>query len=119
MLRFNDIAEKVLDYSPRADLDLLRKAYIFSAKVHQGQVRLSGEPYLSHPLEVAGILADMKLDVTSVAAGLLHDTLEDSYTTFDELKSVVGEEITAIVDGVTKIAHIKFSSQKEEHCAMV
>ncbi len=114
MLRFNDIAEKVLDYSPKADLDLLRRAYIFSAKVHQGQVRLSGEPYLSHPLEVAGILADMKLDAASVSAGLLHDTLEDSYTTLDELKSGVGEEIASLVDGVTKIAHIEFSSKKEE-----
>jgi guanosine-3',5'-bis(diphosphate) 3'-pyrophosphohydrolase len=114
MLRFNDIADKVLDYSPKADLDLLRRAYIFSAKIHQGQVRLSGEPYLSHPLEVAGILAEMKLDVASVSAGLLHDTLEDSYTTLDELKSGVGEEIASLVDGVTKIAHIEFSSKKEE-----
>jgi GTP pyrophosphokinase len=114
MLRFNDIAEKVLDYSPKADLDLLRRAYIFSAKVHQGQVRLSGEPYLSHPLEVAGILAEMKLDAASVSAGLVHDTLEDSYTTLDELKSGVGEEIASLVDGVTKIAHIEFSSKKEE-----
>ncbi|MFQ5457018.1 MAG: RelA/SpoT family protein [Myxococcota bacterium] len=114
MLRYNDIAEKVLEYNPRAELDLLSRAYIFSAKVHQGQVRLSGEPYLSHPLEVAGILAQMKLDVASVAAGLLHDTLEDSYTTLDELKVVVDEEIANIVDGVTKIAHIRFSSRKEE-----
>jgi GTP pyrophosphokinase len=114
MLRFNDIADKVLEYSPKVDLDLLRRAYIFSAKVHQGQVRLSGEPYLSHPLEVAGILADMKLDAASVAAGLLHDTLEDSYTTLDELKSGAGEEVASLVDGVTKIAHIEFSSQKEE-----
>lgn len=114
MLRYNDIAEKVLEYNPTAELDRLSSAYIFSAKVHQGQVRLSGEPYLSHPLEVAGILADMKLDVASVAAGLLHDTLEDSYTTLDELKAVVGDEIANIVDGVTKIAHIEFSSRKEE-----
>ncbi|MDP3939985.1 MAG: bifunctional (p)ppGpp synthetase/guanosine-3',5'-bis(diphosphate) 3'-pyrophosphohydrolase [Deltaproteobacteria bacterium] len=114
MLRYNDIAEKVLSYNPKADLDLLGGAYIFSAKVHQGQVRLSGEPYLSHPLEVAGILAEMKLDVTSIAAGLLHDTLEDSFTTLDELKTVVGDEIANIVDGVTKIAHIEFSSKKEE-----
>jgi GTP pyrophosphokinase len=114
MLRYNDIEEKVLAYNPKADIDLLNKAYVFSAKVHQGQVRLSGEPYLSHPLEVAGILTDMKLDVASVAAGLLHDAIEDSYTTLDELKVVVGEEITALVDGVTKIAHISFSSRKEE-----
>ncbi len=114
MLRYNDIAEKVLGYSPKADLDLLGSAYIFSAKVHQGQVRLSGEPYLSHPLEVAGILAEMKLDVMSIAAGLLHDTLEDSFTTLDELKTVVGEEIANNVDGDTKIAHIEFSSRKEE-----
>ncbi len=114
MLRFNDIVEKVLAYNPKADVDLLTKAYVLSAKVHQGQVRLSGEPYLSHPMEVAGILADLKLDVDSIAAGLLHDAIEDSYTTLDELKGVVGEEVAGLVDGVTKIAHISFSSRKEE-----
>ncbi len=114
MLRFNDIVEKVLAYNPRADVDLLNRAYVLSAKVHQGQVRLSGEPYLSHPMEVAGILAELKLDVASIAAGLLHDAIEDSYTTPDELKGVVGEEVASLVDGVTKIAHISFSSRKEE-----
>ncbi|OGP84463.1 MAG: GTP pyrophosphokinase [Deltaproteobacteria bacterium RBG_13_65_10] len=114
MHRFNDIADKVVAYNPKADLDLLSRAYIFSAKVHQGQVRLSGEPYLLHPLEVAGILADMKLDTASVAAGFVHDTIEDSYATLDELKAVVGEEITEIVDGVTKIANISFTSLKQE-----
>ncbi|MBI5062108.1 MAG: bifunctional (p)ppGpp synthetase/guanosine-3',5'-bis(diphosphate) 3'-pyrophosphohydrolase, partial [Desulfatitalea sp.] len=73
MIRINDIIDKITDYNPDADLDLIDRAYIFSAKVHDGQVRLSGEPYLSHPLEVATILAAMKLDMVSVAAGLLHE----------------------------------------------
>ena len=73
MIRINDIVDKVSDYLPDADLDIIERAYIYSARVHEGQVRLSGEPYLSHPLEVAGILADMKLDPESVTAGLLHD----------------------------------------------
>ena len=85
MLRFNDIADRILEYNPSCDLSLLQRAYVFSAKVHEGQERLSGEPYLVHPLEVAGILVDMRMDDVSVAAGLLHDTLEDTLTTREEL----------------------------------
>ena len=81
LIRLNDILEKVSRNFPGADLSLIEKAYVFSAKVHQGQVRLSGEPYLIHPLEVAAILADMKMDIATVAAGLLHDTVEDTYAT--------------------------------------
>jgi GTP pyrophosphokinase len=77
MIRFEDLLEKVRGYSPDADLELLRRAYVFSALEHKGQVRHSGEPYLVHPLEVADVLADMKLDVVCVAAGLLHDVVED------------------------------------------
>jgi len=76
MIRFNDILSQLLSYHPKADTGLLEKAYVYSAKVHQGQVRLSGEPYLSHPLEVAHILAHIKIDVISVVGVLLHDTLE-------------------------------------------
>ena len=72
MLRFNDIADRMLEYNPDIDLELLQRAYVFSAKVHDGQERLSGEPYLVHPLEVAGILVDMRMDDVSVAAALLH-----------------------------------------------
>ena len=75
MIRINDVIDKISEYHPEADLDIIERAYIYSARVHEGQVRLSGEPYLSHPLEVAGILSDMRLDVISVAAGLLHEVI--------------------------------------------
>ena len=78
MIRINDIIDKVAEYQPQADLDIIDRAYIYSARVHDGQVRLSGEPYLSHPLEVAGILSDIKLDIISVAAGFLHDVIEET-----------------------------------------
>jgi GTP pyrophosphokinase len=114
MLRFNDILERLTSYNPHADTDLLRKAYVFSAKVHLGQVRLSGEPYLIHPLEVAGILTQLKLDVASLATGLLHDAMEDTLTTLKEIQENFGEEIAQLVDGVTKISQISLRSSKEE-----
>jgi GTP pyrophosphokinase len=116
MLRFNDILERLTTYNPNADTDLLRKAYVFSAKVHLGQVRLSGEPYLNHPLEVTGILTQLKLDVASVATGLLHDTVEDTLTTLKEIQENFGEEIAQLVDGLTKISLISLRSS-EEHQA--
>jgi GTP pyrophosphokinase len=84
-------------------LELVEKAYIFSAKVHEGQVRLSGESYLSHPLEVAWILTQMKMDQVTIAAGLLHDTLEDTLATPEMIKDRFGPEVLRIVNGVTKI----------------
>ena len=114
MLRFNDIAEQIEAYNPSADLGLLEKAYVFSAKVHQGQVRRSGEPYLIHPLEVAGILVKMKLDMASVITGLLHDTIEDTLTTMEEIKERFGDEIAQLVDGVTKISQISFQTREEQ-----
>ena len=116
MLRFNDILERLTSYNPNADTDLLRKAYVFSAKVHLGQVRLSGEPYLNHPLEVAGILTQLKLDVASVATGFLHDTVEDTLTTRKEIQDNFGDEIAQMVDGLTKISQISLRSS-EEHQA--
>ena len=113
MLRFNDIADRMLEYNPGVDLELLQRAYIFSAKVHEGQERLSGEPYLIHPLEVAGLLVKMRLDDVAVAAGLLHDTLEDTLTTREELERHFGEQVAFLVDGLTKIAKIEFSSAKQ------
>ena len=113
MLRFNDIADKVLEYQPDADLALLQRAYVFGAKVHEGQQRLSGEPYLVHPLEVAGILTEMRMDEATVAAGLLHDTLEDTLTTLPELKRLFGDEVATLVEGLTKIAKIEFTSARE------
>jgi len=113
MLRFNDILERLTAYNPNADIDLLKKAYVFSAKVHVGQVRLSGEPYLNHPLEVAGILTQLRLDVASVATGLLHDTVEDTLATLNEIQETFGEEIAQLVDGLTKISLISLRSSEE------
>ena len=113
MLRFNDIADRILEYDPGCDLALLQRAYVFSAKVHEGQERLSGEPYLIHPLEVASVLVDLRMDEVTVAAGLLHDTLEDTLTTADELRRLFGEQVTFLVEGLTKIAHVEFRSSAE------
>src|SRR5215204_3626083 len=113
MIRFESLLEKVRSYSPEADLELLRRAYVFSALEHKGQVRHSGEPYLIHPLEVADSLADMKLDVVAVAAGLLHDVVEDTLTTPERINELFGPEIAHVVEGVTKIGAIPFSSSEE------
>ena len=113
MIRFEDLLDKVRGYSPDADLELLRRAYVFSALEHKGQVRHSGEPYLVHPIEVADILADMKLDAVCVAAGLLHDVVEDTLTTIERIRETFGEDVAHIVEGVTKISAITFSSSEE------
>jgi GTP pyrophosphokinase len=113
MIRLNNILDKVVSYNPGADLDVIRKAYVFSAKVHQGQTRLSGEPYLIHPMEVSALLAELRLDVQTVATGLLHDTLEDTLTTYEELQNIFGVEIANLVDGVTKISKIHFKTKEE------
>jgi GTP pyrophosphokinase len=110
MIRITDILDKVAELYPAADLDIIDRAYIFSARVHDGQVRLSGEPYLSHPLEVAGILADMNLDPVSIAAGLLHDVIEDTHSTPEQIEEMFGPEVRHIVVGVTKLSTLPFSS---------
>lgn len=112
-VRLEDIVERIQNYSPGADVDLLRRAYIFSAKVHQGQTRLSGETYLNHPIEVAAILANLKLDAATVAAGLLHDTLEDTTATSEELKEMFGEEVAGLVEGMTKISRMELQSREQ------
>ena len=112
MIRINDIIDKINEYHPEADLDIIERAYIYSARVHAGQVRLSGEPYLSHPLEVAGILSDMKLDVISVAAGLLHDVIEDTQAVPEEVEELFGPEVRHIVSGVTKLSGLSFHSTR-------
>lgn len=114
MLKLSDILDLVKSYHPQADLDLIRKAYVCSAKYHAGQVRKSGEPYLSHPLEVAKILAELKLDEASICTGLLHDTVEDTEATKDEIEAVFGKDIAYLVDGVTKLSQIKFHSSEEK-----
>src|SRR5690606_1361746 len=113
MIRFEDLLDRVRSYSPDADLELLRRAYVFSALEHKGQVRHSGEPYLVHPLEVADILAGMKLDAVCVAAGLLHDVVEDTLTTPEKIRERFGEDVAHIVEGVTKIGAIPFSTSEE------
>ncbi len=112
MMRFNDIADKLLEYDPGADLELLQRAYVFSAKVHDGQERLSGEPYLIHPLEVAGILVNMRLDDVSIAAGLLHDTVEDTLASLEEIQRLFGDEVAFLVEGLTKISKVQFRSAR-------
>src|SRR5919201_278307 len=113
MIRFEDVVEKVRAYSPDTDVELLRRAYVFSAFEHRGQVRHSGEPYLIHPLAVADFLADMKLDGVAIAAGLLHDVVEDTLTTIDRIRELFGPEVAHVVEGVTKISAIRFSSSEE------
>src|SRR5512146_3114032 len=109
MIRFEDLVEKVRAYSPDADVELLRRAYVFSAFEHRGQVRHSGEPYLIHPLAVADVLADMKLDVVAVSAGLLHDVVEDTLTTPERITALFGPEVAHSVEDVTQIGAIPFS----------
>ena len=113
-MNINGLIDRVRSYDSGADIDLVRRAYEFSAAVHKGQKRLSGEPYLIHPVEVAAIITDLRLDVASVVTGLLHDTVEDTLTTLPELEEKFGAEIAALVDGVTKISQISFSSREEK-----
>ena len=113
-IKVTDLMERIRGYHPAADVDLIRRAYDFSAGVHRGQKRRSGEPYLIHPMAVAGIIADLKLDVPSVVSGLLHDTVEDTLTTLDEIKNLFGPEIAGLVDGVTKLSQVNFTSLEEK-----
>ena len=113
MIRFEDLVEKVRASNPDADTELLRRAYVFSAFEHKGQVRHSGEPYLVHPLEVADQLADMRLDVVAIAAGLLHDIVEDTQTPIERIKELFGADVAHVVEGVTKLGAIPFSSSEE------
>jgi len=113
LIRFEDIQEQVLSYMPDADMELLRRAYVFSAMEHRGQVRSSGEPYLTHPLEVAQILAELRLDLTCVVAGLLHDVIEDTLTTREVLEEYFGKDIAHLVEGLSKISRIAFTSREE------
>lgn len=108
MIRLNDIIEKVNSYIDlkQQDIDLIQKAYVYSAKVHAGQKRVSGEPYLSHPLEVSAILCDLQLDIPSIITGFLHDTVEDTLATLEEIESLFGDEICFLVDGTTKISRL-------------
>ncbi|HEV7374760.1 MAG TPA: bifunctional (p)ppGpp synthetase/guanosine-3',5'-bis(diphosphate) 3'-pyrophosphohydrolase [Pyrinomonadaceae bacterium] len=119
MIRIEDIVGKVSRNHPQADLDLLRRAYFFSAREHKGQTRASGEPYLVHPLEVANILADMRLDEVSVSTGLLHDVVEDTLVDLETIRKYFGDEVTLLVDGLTKISQISNVSLEEQQAENV
>jgi guanosine-3',5'-bis(diphosphate) 3'-pyrophosphohydrolase len=113
VIQLQTLIEEIPKYQPGVDLDLIRRAYRFSEESHRGQQRASGEPYLTHPLEVASLLIDFKMDVTTVTAGLLHDVLEDTRATKSDLEREFGREIADLVDGVTKIGKLAFSSREE------
>ena len=119
MIRIEDIIEKVEHNRPNPDVELIRRAYLFSALHHKGQKRASGEPYLVHPLEVANILAEMRLDEVSVSTGLLHDVVEDTLVDLDTIRTYLGDEITHLVDGLTKIAHISNLSKEKQQAENV
>lgn len=107
------IVETIKAYNPESDVAVLRRAYEFAASIHQGQARRSGDPYLSHPMEVAAILTELKMDVRSIAAGFLHDAIEDTQTTMKEIRTVFGDEIADLVDGVTKLSKLPFSTRED------
>jgi guanosine-3',5'-bis(diphosphate) 3'-pyrophosphohydrolase len=119
MIRIEDVIAKVEKNRREPNIDLIRRAYLFSAMHHRGQKRASGEPYLIHPLEVADILADMRLDETSVSTGLLHDVVEDTLVDLDTIREYFGDEITRLVDGLTKIAHISNLSREKQQAENV
>lgn len=119
MVRIEEIVEKVRRNHPQADLNLLRRAYLFSAREHKGQRRASGEAYLVHPLEVANILADMRMDAVSVSTGLLHDVIEDTLADPKTIRDYFGDEVAHLVEGLTKIAHISSVSREEQQAENV
>lgn len=112
--RYNKLVNKIKEYNPNCDINILDRAYALSKKAHDGQLRESGEPYIVHPLEVAHTLADLELDCTTIIAGLLHDTVEDTTCTVDEIREQFGEEIAALVDGVTKLDKIPYTTKEEQ-----
>src|SRR2546427_5782372 len=113
MIRIDTIIEKLRENHPSVDEELLRRAYLFSARQHRGQHRQPGEPYLVHPLEVANILADLNLDPICVTTGLLHDIVEDTETSVEEIEEYFGPEIAHLVDGLTKISRLDQASTEE------
>ena len=112
LMRQTELVERVKSYDPDADEALLNKAYVFAMKAHGQQFRASGDPYFAHPLEVAGILTELKLDVPTIATALLHDTIEDTAVTYDDIKANFGEEIAGLVDGVTKLSKLELFSER-------
>ncbi|HEX7777576.1 MAG TPA: bifunctional (p)ppGpp synthetase/guanosine-3',5'-bis(diphosphate) 3'-pyrophosphohydrolase [Parvibaculum sp.] len=114
MLRQYELVDRVLGYDPRADEALINRAYVYAMKKHGSQKRASGDPYFSHPIEVAGILTDLKLDTATIVTAILHDTIEDTGATVDELADLFGVEIANLVDGVTKLTRIELTSERSK-----
>lgn len=112
MLRQYELVDKVKAYDPRADEALLDRAYVFAMRAHGSQKRHSGDPYFSHPIEVAGILTGLKLDSATIATGLLHDVVEDTENTIEDIEKLFGEEVANMVDGVTKLTRLELSSEE-------
>src|ERR1700709_1983322 len=112
LMRQTDLVERVLAYDPTADEALLNKAYVYAMTAHGKQFRASGDPYFAHPLEVAAILTELKLDVPTIVTALLHDTIEDTLVTFDDIKQNFGDEIAGLVDGVTKLSQLEVFSER-------
>ncbi|HMP55327.1 MAG TPA: bifunctional (p)ppGpp synthetase/guanosine-3',5'-bis(diphosphate) 3'-pyrophosphohydrolase [Novosphingobium sp.] len=114
MIRQFELVERVRSYDPNADEDTLNRAYVYTMKVHGAQTRASGDPYFSHPIEVAGILTEMKLDSASIVTALLHDTVEDTVATLDEISRLFGDEVARLVDGVTKLSRLELQSDRTQ-----
>src|SRR5258706_13704886 len=112
LMRQTELVERVKAYDPGADEGLLNKAYVYAMKAHGKQFRASGDPYFAHPLEVAAILTDLKLDVPTIVTALLHDTIEDTLATYEDIKSSFGEENAGLVDGVTKLSQLELFSER-------
>src|SRR5215469_1637798 len=112
LMRQTELVDRVRAYEPRADEAILNRAYVYAMTAHGKQFRASGDPYFAHPLEVAGILTELKLDVPTIVTALLHDTIEDTHTTYDDIKSNFGEEIANLVDGVTKLSKLELFSER-------
>jgi guanosine-3',5'-bis(diphosphate) 3'-pyrophosphohydrolase len=110
MLQVEEIIDRVRAYQPTADANLIKRAFDYSFKMHEGQTRKSGDPYIVHPVSVAGIITELRLDTASVCAGLLHDVVEDTLASSKDLEKQFGVEIATLVDGVTKLSQINFTS---------
>ncbi|MCX8476617.1 MAG: HD domain-containing protein, partial [Sphingomonas sp.] len=113
MLRQYELVDRVLSYDPQADEALLNRAYVFSVNAHGSQKRASGDPYFSHPIEVAGILTDLHLDDETIATAILHDTIEDTVATPEEIQRLFGDNVARMVDGVTKLSKIEAQTESE------
>src|SRR6266849_6293921 len=114
LTKFRELMKRMQENRPQDDLTIVKKAYDYSLRVHAGQTRASGQPYLVHPLEVALVLAEMKMDTVAIAAGLLHDSVEDTSVTVVDIRKEFGEQVAHIVEGVTKISAIDFATREEQ-----